>query len=289
MKWSQIPLLIVLLLCQGQATQAQNNSVEESSLLWKLEGHGIQPSYLFGTLHMLPQEQFSLGEKVADAFRQSQQIVLELDMDQPGLQMDIIKNMPMKEGKTLDQLMSPQDYEKLDTRLQELLGMGVQMFNNWKPFGITSMLYLQYAGGIPASFEGTFVQMAKEQQKEVLGLETVEAQMAVFDAISYQEQVKDIIEMLNDEGGSQAMFSEMVDLYLQEDLEGLGEFIDQYLDTQEEREYLLYRRNHLWVPRIGEMAASQSSFIAVGAAHLCGDQGLISLLRKAGYQVSPLF
>ncbi len=270
----------------GLWSQAQGQ--DQHSLLWLIEGNGIQPSYVYGTMHLLPKEKFDLAPKVKDAFEASEQIVLELDMDEPSLQTEIMKHIPMSDGQTLDKLMSEQSYQKLDETLKQTIGAGAQMFNTWKPIGITSMLYISYLGGQPASFEATFVNMAKEQNKEILGLETVEEQMQVFENIPYSEQIKDIEDLLFQTEASQAALFEMVELYLQEDVSGLYEFTAQFLDTEAEQHFMLDERNQNWVPLIGKLAADESTFFGVGAAHLGGEQGVLSLLKQAGYSVTPV-
>ncbi len=285
MKISNIFILLTLWTF-GHTITAQSD--QDQSLLWKLKGDHIQTSYIFGTMHLLPQEQFKLKEKVAEAFKTSQQIVLELDMDAPDLQTSIMQHMPMKDSQTLDQLMKEEDYAKLDETLQSLMGVSVKMFNTWKPFGVSSMLYTKYINGQPASFEGTFIGMAKKQEKEILGLETVAEQMQVFDNIPYSEQIKDVVDMLYEEDRNQSIFSEMVDLYLKEDVQGVYQFTLRFLDTEQEQRLMLDDRNQKWVPRIGEMAQYKSTFFGVGAAHLGGEQGIINLLKEAGYTVTPV-
>ena len=258
------------------------------SLLWKIEGNDIQPSYLFGTFHLLPQEDFLLKDRVKSAFSESAQIVLELDMDDPGMQMEMMQHAAMKDGTTLDQLFTPADYKKLDEMLKSSMGFGLQMFNSFKPFMISSMLIQNYIEGTPASFEVTFVQMAKEAEKEILGLESVADQLNVFDEIPYAEQVQDIVDMLNDEGSIREMYAQMIELYQGEDLEGIYKFTSDYFDNEQEEELLLNARNRDWIPKIGELAKEKSTFFGVGAAHLGGPEGVVNLLKRAGYTVTAV-
>ncbi len=280
-----LSLITVMVLSWG--INAQSN--DKPSLLWKIEGDNIQPSYIFGTIHLLPQAKYSLDEKVKLAFDASSQIVLELDMDRADFQALFMENIPMKDGQTLEDLMDQVDYQKLDAALQDLIGSGIQPFNTWKPIGISSLLIMQFIDGPPASFERSFVSMAKDQEKELLGLETVEEQMAAFDNIPYQEQIEDIMEMLDQPDRSQGIFMELVEQYLQEDVEALYRFTTQYLDTEEEINNLLHIRNQNWIPRIGELAKENPTFFGVGAAHLGGEQGILNLLQEAGYTLTPVY
>jgi len=280
---------IIILALAFLVSWGSSGQTSSGSLLWKIEGNNIQPSYVYGTIHLLPQTRFKLQDKVREAFTSAQQIVLELDIDQADFQTSFMKNIPMKDGKTLQDLMDQEDYQKLDAALQNLIGSGIQPFNTWKPIGISSLLIMQFIDGPPASFERSFVSMAKEQEKELLGLETVEEQMAAFDNIPYQEQIDDIMEMLDQPDRSQGIFMEMVEQYLQEDVEGLYRFTTRYLDTEEEINSLLHVRNRNWIPRIGELAKENSTFFGVGAAHLGGEQGILNLLQEAGYTLTPVY
>jgi len=263
-------------------------STSANTLLWKIEGNGIKTSYLFGTIHMLPQKDFELKEKVKKAFNASEQIVMELDMDDPGLQMEMMQQMNMKEGHTLKALMKEEDYKKLDGILTKSMGAGVQMFNTMKPFVISSMLIQNFIEGQMASFEQTFVAMAKEKNKEVLGLETATEQLSIFDRIPYKDQVEDLSEMLNEEEKMKAIFADMIKWYKEEDYNRLYEYTKDYMDDAHELELMLGARNRSWIPKIGKLAKEKTTFFGVGAAHLGGEIGVLALLKDAGYQVTPV-
>lgn len=284
MKTIRIMVGLLLILC-GWKAQAQT---ESQSLLWKVEGENIQTSYLYGTIHLIPQDVFEVKTRVKEAFNSSEQIVLELDMDDPSMQMKVMQNASMKEGTTLDQLFSEEEYTAVSNAVKEQMGIGLEMLNTMKPFVISSMLIGTLIEGTPASYEMTFVQMAKEKELDILGLETVEEQMAIFDRIPYEEQAKDVLEMVQNQDEVRQEYSEMVEAYTQEDVEGLFDIIEEYADTEAEMEEMIVKRNQRWIPLIGEFAKEKSSFFGVGAGHLGGEQGVINLLKEAGYNVTPV-
>ncbi|MFK7848174.1 MAG: TraB/GumN family protein [Rhodothermales bacterium] len=261
---------------------------EEKTLLWKIEGKGIQPSYLMGTIHILPQSEFELKEKVQTAFDASELLVLELDIDDPGLQASIMQHAGMDNGETLDQLLPPLAYEKIDRQLKEVLGVGIQPFNTFKPLLIASFLTAKYVGEQPASFEATLMQMAMEKGIEVQGLETVADQMAVFDKISYPDQVKDLVEMIDDEDRVKGLYKKLLGLYKAEDQKALFDMMGEYFDDPAQLEVMINERNKNWIPLIEAKAKTVSTFFGVGAGHLGGEQGVLSLLKKAGYKVTPV-
>lgn len=261
----------------------------ENSLLWKVEGNGIKPSYLFGTVHVLPQADFELKPKVVKAFESSEFLVLELDMSNPNMQMEMMRYAPMADGQTLDQLFTQADYKVLDSILVGTVGMGLGMVNTFKPFIISSFLIGRLIDGQPASFEASLVQMAAAGENKVVGLETMSEQMAVFDAISYESQAEDVLEMVYKEAEMKRFYQEMINLYRNELVSALYDQTTSYVDDEKEIDLLLHNRNKNWISQIGELTREKSAFIGVGAAHLGGDEGLVKLLRDAGYTLTPVY
>lgn len=265
-----------------------NSDTLASTLLWKIEGKDIKTSYLYGTMHILPKKDFQLSESVTDAFKGAEQVVLELDMDDPGLQAEIMQHINMKDGTTLSKLLSESDYKKLDTLLVKNIGAGASVFDSWTPSMVSTLLLKNFIEGEPASFEGTFIAQAALQQKEILGLETVGEQMNLFHQTPYQDQVKDLTKMLNEGEKTRSIYAEMVEMYKQEDIEGLYAFTVKEYNDPEQTELLLDVRNQKWISGIADFAREKSTFFAVGAGHLAGESGVIKLLQKEGYTVSPV-
>ena len=261
---------------------------EEKTLLWKIEGNDIKPSYLLGTIHLMPASDFELKDKVKNAFDASEQLVLELDLDNPSLQMDIMQHAAMKDGQTLDKLLTAEQFTAIDSQIQQTLGVGLQLFNTFKPLLISSFLTAKFIGEQPASFETELMKLAQVKEIEVLGLETVGEQMAFFDGIPYEDQVESLMEMVEEEEKIKETFSELVSLYKSEDHLALYKMMGKYIDDPDQIEVLIHKRNNNWIPQIGALAKEKATFIGVGAGHLGGEQGVLKLLQKAGYTLTPI-
>ncbi|WP_299762273.1 TraB/GumN family protein [uncultured Dokdonia sp.] len=262
---------------------------EESSLLWKVEGNGIKPSYVFGTFHLMPQDDFEFKDKVDKAMKDTDITVLELDMDDPQMMGSMQTLAQLEEGKKLSSYMDEKEYEILDTYLTEHMGVGMAAFNSFKPFTITSMITITMMGKQTASYEAEIIKRSKEGQKEVLGLETPEFQVSVFETTPYEEQIDQIIEYLQKPEKMTKEFDAMITQYKNEDIEGLHATMDEsFKEDPEFKKALLDNRNNNWIGKIGELSKNQKVFYGVGAGHLGGDQGVINLLRKAGYTVTPI-
>lgn len=282
-------LILGYLPLSSSAQETNASFIESNSLLWKIEGKGIKPSYLFGTIHIFPEKDFQISEKVAQAFKASEQIILEIDMSNPtAIALAMFQHAPMKDDMTLDKLMSKEDYEALNTHVQKTQGVSLGMVKNWQPNLLMAFVMDKLMEGPFASFEGTFVQMAQEQDKKILGLETVAEQCSFFDDISYEEQAKDLLKAFHADEEMIALYAKMIEAYKQESVNEIYNVVAEEYDQEEELNSLLFKRNHTWIPKIEELTQEKTSFIGVGAGHLGGEQGVINLLRKAGFTVSPV-
>ena len=97
----------------------------EKSLLWKISGNGLKkPSYLFGTIHLTCDS--SLDANTLNALEATEQLYLELDMDDKSIQMQMMKLMMMKDGAKLSTLLSPEDFKILDEFMKKNLNMSAK-------------------------------------------------------------------------------------------------------------------------------------------------------------------
>jgi uncharacterized protein YbaP (TraB family) len=130
--------------------------------------------------------------------------------------------------------------------------------------------------------------MAKKGKKEVVGLETVEEQFGIFDRIPDTTELRMVMDMIDDFGTQRRQFSEMSQLYRKRDLDGLGAMIQSSPDMAGMEDVMLWDRNKRWIPTMEKAMSSSPVLFAVGAGHLPGEEGVIRLLRKAGYRVEPV-
>ncbi|HMO31364.1 MAG TPA: TraB/GumN family protein [Lacibacter sp.] len=265
-------------------------SAPAQSLLWEVSGNGLaKPSYVFGTIHMICKEDYLMTEVIRQKFNQADSVFLELDMDDPRLQMELMNYMQLEKGQSLRQIFGEEGYTRLDSFFRVRLNMSVSLFNGFKPFFVLSMLYQKILGcDVQESYELDFVKMAKAAKKDIRGLETVADQMAVFDSIPDTEEAAAILRMIDGFAEQQQQMQQLVKRYLQQDVEGLVQMTLESPDIMNAGERLLKNRNQNWIPRMETSMRTGSSFFAVGAAHLGGTYGVLALLRQAGYTVKPV-
>lgn len=267
-----------------------NSQELEKSLLWKISGKGLKsPSYLFGTIHATCDA--TLDANTLKALDDTKQLFLEIDMDDKAMPMQMMKFMKMNDDAKLSTLLSAEDFEIVDVFLTENMKMSAKFFDTYKPFMISAMLMPKLLDCKYASVESELMRVTKEQSEEVYGLETIEDQMKVFDAIPYQTQANELLKTAK-EGleKSKIEFQKMMDSYNDKDIEAMLAMMDDSENkmTSENKDVLLNNRNKNWIPVITKTAKQVPTFFAVGAAHLAGDQGVIKLLRKAGYKVEAV-
>jgi len=269
---------------------AANAQKLENSLLWKISGNGLsKPSYLYGTIHITCDN--TLDKNILAALDATKQLYLELDMDDPNMQMQMMGGMMMKDGKTMSAMATEEDFKIVDEYLQKNVGMGAKMMDKFKPSFVGMMVMPKLIDCPMKSFEEALMAVTKAQKEETYGLETIDEQMAVFDAIPYEEQMKELVKSAKDGlDKGKAMFKKMMDLYNSKDLNGLMAFMNDEENKfyGENTDVLLDGRNKNWIPKIESVAKKTPTFFGVGAAHLGGENGVIMLLRKKGYRVEAV-
>jgi uncharacterized protein YbaP (TraB family) len=273
----------------------------DKSLLWRITENGLkQPSYLFGTIHLIAKDDLHFSEATLHALERTKKITFEIDMKEMTslrTQFSLLTKSFMKDGKTLKDLLSATDYQFVREKMDEK-GLPSGMFERIKPMFLSMMLTNDEGGGMGNGKDSkmTAVEMelwhiAKKQKKKSGGLETAEYQMSIFDKIPYEDQAKMLIDGLRTvtpEGGENEM-ERMTKLYQNQDIEAMQEMIGgDSTGMAEYEDLLLGQRNRNWISVMGRMMLEQPTFFAVGAGHLGGQGGVVALLRKEGYRVEAL-
>ena len=119
-----IVALTIICLLATTTSVAQDNT-----LLYKVEGNGIKTSYVFGTFHMLPKADFVLKDKVKIAFEASELVVMELDMDDPNMQTEMLSVSMISGDDSLQNHMTKEEYKILDDYFTAKISIGMASFN----------------------------------------------------------------------------------------------------------------------------------------------------------------
>ena len=285
-------LLLVMGSCRAQTKPAvlQTNQ-DDNSLLWEVNGNGLDSaSYIFGTFHLLCKNDIHFSGQLKQAVKNSRELYLELDMDDPSTILGGLTLMNMKDDKKLEDLYKPAEYKRLKDFFLDSLHMSLLMFGNMKPAFLESMLYPKMMPCKTISgVEEELMQLAKDDKKEIQGLETMEFQASVFDSIPYEEQAKELLKTIDSLGTYKLEFDTMINVYKSQQLTKIEALFNKSeFGMEENQDLLLNNRNANWVKQLKSIMKKERVFVAVGAGHLVGEKGLIALLRKEGYSVRPL-
>jgi len=277
MSWFQTFIFILISSCfQGQ-------------LLYEIKSKdGLKTSYLYGTIHIMPSENFSMNSKIEDAFNQTKTLALEVDLNMSLTEkLDLAKETMLPNGQTLKDICTQEQYALIYNYCIDSSGMSKKKFKRYshlKPFFFTSVLFQEELEETK-SFELEFNKMAQKAEKKTMGLESMQVQMQTINSVSLENQVSMLIEGLQ----SDQSYDTMLTNYLNEDLNRLyDDIVEESIDFPNFVENFLNKRNRNWIPVITYQIEKEATFIAVGAGHLPGDQGVISLLRNQGYLVVPI-
>jgi uncharacterized protein len=276
---------------------AQNSKIilktnnNDNTLLWEITGKKLTaPSYLFGTFHLICKDDMPFGVQLKTAVQSVKEIYMELDMDDPATMMGGLFLMNMRGDTTLKKLYTEAEYKKVELFFKDSLHTPLTMFQKMKPFFTMSMIYPKMLPCKTMSgVEQELMKLAKENKKEIQGLETMAFQAAVFDSIPYAQQAKELLKTIDSLGAYKKYFDTMVRVYKKQELKEIQNlFTKSEFGMEENQDILLDKRNKNWVKQLKEIMKKQSIFIAVGAGHLVGEMGLIELLRKEGYTLRPI-
>ncbi|MFI5171191.1 MAG: TraB/GumN family protein [Chitinophagales bacterium] len=277
--------LIILLLLQTFQDFAQTKT---NSLLWEISGNGLLvPSYLYGTIHIMDREDFSIRKEIDSVFAVSEQVAFEIKMDDLSAIGKVQSWMVLPPDKKLSDFCSPDEYEKIKKYLKDSLDMDIEMFAGQKPFVLEQLMMMETMEGETASYEEYFLTKSITAHKPIKGLELVEDQLNLFDTIPYSEQIDWILEEIDSSGDYGELWMQLIDAYKIEDLTLISKLMKSTIEYKYES-LLISGRNKNWIPVIENLIQLKSTFIAVGAGHLPGENGVLELLRKKGYSLKAI-
>jgi uncharacterized protein len=263
-----------------------------NSLFWEISGNGLkEPSYLYGTMHTQDDRVFQFKEGVMDAFNHAEIYAMELNMDSVD-QVALLSKLIMDSTYSLKTLLTADEYTIVSDFFRDSLGQALFMFEKMQPLFTAQMVALRDLDAQQAdALDIYFFKEAKKQKKQTIGLEKTMEQIDAFSAIPYELQAKGLVDAVRDYGKEGELdMDTMMKYYVEGNLDKLLEMTTEYAEEDEEmakifNDIFLVKRNYNMANRAEPFIKKGSTFIAVGAAHLPGEEGVIKLLRKKGYKV----
>ena len=291
--------LFAALLSGSAQIQAQTKTAavvvadDNSALLYEITGKDLKkPSYLFGTIHLICQKDMFAEDKLNAYFDKTEQLILELDMDDPSMVPKMAKLAVLADGKSVKDMIKPDEYARIDELFKNYVGISYDQLQNFKP--ITAQTFLLSSPKVlgcqpPVVYDQFLAQTAVTRKKPVIGLETVEEQMMVIDSQPLEEQIRQLKEAAANPEKGFGDFKALYRTYLTQNADDIYKLIETQMKTYKMAQpILLDNRNQNWIPLIEKNISTTSSFIAVGGGHLGGKNGVVNLLRAKGYKVTPI-
>lgn len=298
--WQRLALagLAVLLLLASPRIPGAAERPFGSGLLWRIERAEVAPSHVFGTMHTADRQVVALPRAVKDALDGAGSLVLEIVMTDE-VRGELAQAMVLPEGEGLDAIVGPERFERV-LEAGARYGMPRQQLRIMEPWALTMFFSLppsefqrQAAGGLP--LDQVLQDSAQNRGAALYGIETPAEQVAILAELSEPTQLKLLDAAIEANPRIEPIFAAMKTAYLSRDLTALHRLADEMAEGTDRDlqklflERMVDRRNARMVERLAPRLAEGNAFVAVGALHLSGARGILSLLEKQGYRVSRVY
>lgn len=273
----------------GASRALTSSGISGKGILWKVEKPGVMPSYVFGTIHSEDERVINLPEEVNNVFTEAKTFAMEMVLDEKTTR-NILRGMYFSDGRTLKSVTSEKTYKQSIVEMAKK-DMPEDLVNMMKPWAVFTVL------NMPEQKTGLFLdvllyQSALKHSKKIVGLETMQEQLAVFDEMSIETQVSLLESTLESGEDLTKILDETITIYLTHDLQKILDLNDRYMAMLDKdiadlfNQRLLYDRNIRMAERMTPLIEQGNAFVAIGTLHLPGNDGVLNLLRKSGYEVT---
>jgi len=251
---------------------------------------------LLGSIHVLREQDYPLPPLIDELYAQADIVVMELELDEIdplAMQTQLVSAALIANGGRLRSVLDPDLYALADQEASEL-GIDLELFDQFEPWfvaltlsslGIMRLGYQQEIG-----LEQYLLARAREDGKDVLGLELLEDQVAVFDNLSDREQAAMLEQTLQELRTSEAAMRELINAWKTGQLTDLSDqLVDDFGEFPQLYEQLVSNRNANWANSLATLIDQQQrALVVVGALHLVGDGNVIDLLTARGFEITAL-
>ena len=264
------------------------NVKHRKGLLWRITHADKAASYILGTMHVADPRVMSLVEIVRDELEQSDRFVMEAVLD---LNATLVLQAAMfyTDGRRLSDVTGLELFELASGRLDNY-GIPASIAESMKPWAVFTTLSLPVGQpGIPLDL--ALMSSAQAAGIEVLGLETIQEQIQIFDSIPESDQIEILRELACHYDHFQSDIEQLVRFYAARNLFELVRLSFKY-QTEEKKAFLdalLWQRNERMVQRMAPILDQGKAFIAVGAMHLPGKLGILEALERQGFAVQAMY
>ncbi len=261
-----------------------------SACVWRVTGPNGGVLYLGGSVHALRSSDYPLPPAYNRAFDSSSRIVFEDDpkSSSAGIKA-LLKAGTYPKGDSLRNHVDPRTYAYL-RRFFALLNISDEKFSRFRPWLIDLMLDSPSSEHFELGVEKFLTRRAQTNSKPVSGLESTVEHNSFFVGLSDREAEALLLILFINAGHQNGGKTDLIQAWRRGDADALFRMVhESFRDFPSLGERLLDVRNHNWVPKIeGYLRSGKTFFVVVGAGHMGGPNGLLSLLRARGCKIEQL-
>ena len=286
-----LPPMAVLFLAVLFLFPAGLPAAQDKAIYWSIMDGDRLAGYLLGTIHSEDPRVVDFSESFLKQLRSNQVFAMELVPDLPTLK-KLNEYMHYQDGTSLESQVGPERFVKVRGLLSSNYQVPAEWLESMKVWAVVMTL------SVPPPETGFFMDFslslrASGSGLRVVGLETLDQQLAFLEDMSAVQQLELLDQVLVDYDRVRELHDQLVDGYLAGDLQALKKDAEEQMDrlTDEAKNYFIEQgidaRNQRMLESLLPLLVESSVFVAVGALHLPGDRGLVSLLRENGYILKP--
>jgi uncharacterized protein YbaP (TraB family) len=258
---------------------------------WRLAGRNGGEVTLLGSIHVLRPSDYPLPAEVDTLYARADDLVMEIDLDDldpSALQSGLIAAAALPQGKTLRDVLDPDVY-RLTEQHAGAIGLPIAVLERVEPWFISIALLdegLRRQGfRADLGLEQYVLGKARADRKPIEGLETLEAQVAIFDELPPRSQQALLEQTIHEIDTAKDTLAELADAWRAGRLDELSaQLIGEFDDFPGLYEALITNRNRRWLPAIeGMLGDGRRHLVIVGAVHLVGENGVVEMLRSRGH------
>lgn len=264
---------------------------ENPTFCWMvLSKDSLRPSFLFGTMHHLGPDFVLKNKQLMNFTLKSNRIVLEADTSE---MLNLSKEyFSLKTDTAIDEILGLSEYQFVSDEFYKATGNDIDKYRFYMPYAILTLIRRSenesnQKENVPI-MERAFYAISRVKDIPIYGLETrEEVYNIMYKGMPLREQAKLLLAELK----SEPLFEreeQMNQCFFNQDLLCFCTVDDLQHYTNPGDSIMVLGRNLHWINKIDYFIVEGNSFIAVGAAHLCGDFGIVALLKRRGHHLVPV-
>jgi hypothetical protein len=297
-RWGFPLFALLLVVAAGLAAAADSHPIRHvEGRMWRIERGDAPPSHIIGTIHVTDPRVRELPEPIREAFEASEQAAFEMRLTPEERAAMVALLGPAERTRPLAKLLDGATFDRL-VDLAARYGLEEEVVNELHPFALIHLFSVspeehqrQAAGDL--IFDLWLIQWAYDLGMRVEGLETLEEHLGFLNTVPLRDHATMLRELVDQLEREPDHFERLVETYLDGNMTPVFEELEAEMHREPGarafKEALLDQRNHQMVARAVPLLERGKAFIAVGAAHLPGDEGMLHLLEQRGYRVTRVY